>query len=89
MDFPCFHDLRHTFNTNLNEGYRPAERLVIMKLTGHKTVAMSLRYNNVEKDDEKDAMEKLDRFLEHENCSYRLSRENQENKIGAWIVSSQ
>lgn len=42
-----------------------------MKLTGHKTVAMSLRYNNVEKDDEKDAMEKLDRFLEHENCSYR------------------
>jgi len=43
-----------------------------MKLTGHKTVAISLRYNTVDKDDEKDAMEKkLDRFLEHENCSYR------------------
>jgi len=33
-------------------------------------MAMSLRYNAVEKDDEKDAMDKLDRFLEHENCSY-------------------
>ena len=42
-----------------------------MKLTGDNTMAMSLRYNAVEKDDEKDAMDKLDRFLEHENCSYR------------------
>lgn len=42
-----------------------------MKLTGDNTMAMSLRYNAVEKDDEKDAMDKLDRFLEHKNCSYR------------------
>jgi len=47
-----------------------AERSVIMKLTGHKTMAMFLRYSTVDKDDEKDAMEKLDRFLEHKNCSY-------------------
>ena len=42
-----------------------------MKPTGHKTMAMTLPYNTVDKDDEKDVMEKLDRFLEHENCSYR------------------
>jgi len=63
-----FHDLRHTYNTNLRKA--GVERSVIMKLTGHRTMAMFLRYDTVDKDDAKAAMEKLERFMCAGNCSY-------------------
>jgi hypothetical protein len=41
-----------------------------MKLTGHKTLAMFTRYNTVDSDDARLAMEMLCRFLEGAECSY-------------------
>jgi hypothetical protein len=40
-----------------------------MKLTGHKKLAMFTRYNTVDRDDARLAMEMLGGFLEGEKCS--------------------
>jgi len=37
---------------------------VIMKLTGHSTPGMFLRYNTVDEEDGKEAVAKFERFLE-------------------------
>ena len=71
-----FHDLRHTFNTMMRKAGVP--KSVIMHLTGHKTSAMFDRYNTVDEEDAKEALEKLDDFLgkkahegaETEECSH-------------------
>ncbi|MGA2518248.1 MAG: site-specific integrase [Thermodesulfobacteriota bacterium] len=55
------HDLRHTFNTNMRKAR--VDQTVIMKLTGHKTLAMFTRYNTVDQADAKDAMEKLESYF--------------------------
>jgi integrase len=59
-----FHDLRHTFNTNMRKA--GVDHSVIMKLTGHKTAAMFHRYNTVDTADAKEAYRKLDGFLGQE-----------------------
>lgn len=59
-----FHDLRHTFNTNM--GKAGVDQSVIMKLTGHKTPSMFQRYNTVDLDDAKNAYQKLAALLEQE-----------------------
>jgi len=56
-----FHDLRHTFNTNMRKA--GVDRSVIMKITGHKTMSMFERYNTVDSDDALTALRKLDEFL--------------------------
>ena len=56
-----FHDLRHTFNTNMRKA--GADPSVIMKLTGHKTTAMFHRYNTVDTKDAQEAYRKLADFL--------------------------
>ena len=56
-----FHDLRHTFNTNmLKAGVKTA---VIMKLTGHKTDAMFSRYTHLDEELGTDAMKKLVTYM--------------------------
>ncbi len=55
------HDLRHTFNTNMLKA--GVNETVIMKLTGHKTMAMFTRYHHLDREQGEDAMEKLDQFL--------------------------
>jgi integrase len=62
-----FHDLRHTFNTNMRKA--GVDQSVIMKLTGHKTAAMFHRYNTVDTADAKEAYQKLDGFLKQEQGS--------------------
>ena len=62
-----FHDLRHTFNTNMRKA--GTDRTVIMKLTGHKTLAMFNRYNTVDQGDAVKAMQNLDRFLAVQDSS--------------------
>jgi integrase len=59
-----FHDLRHTFNTNMRKA--GVDQSVIMKLTGHKTAAMFHRYNTVDTADAKEAYRKLEGFLYQE-----------------------
>jgi integrase len=44
-----FHDLRHTFTTNMRRA--GVHDSVIMAITGHKTTAMFLRYNSVGRDE--------------------------------------
>jgi len=57
-----FHDLRHTFNTNMLKA--GVNQKVIMKLTGHKTDAMFTRYTHLDAELGTDAMEKLAAFME-------------------------
>ncbi len=59
-----FHDLRHTFNTNMRKAGVP--QAVIMKMTGHKTAAMFHRYNTVDIDDGREAFRKLEEYLQRE-----------------------
>ena len=62
-----FHDLRHTFNTNMRKA--GVDQTVIMKLTGHKTSAMFNRYNAIDQDDAREAMHRLDQFLAAQKAS--------------------
>lgn len=50
-----FHDLRHTFNTYMRKA--GVAESVIMKITGHSTREMFDRYNTIDADDAKSAME--------------------------------
>lgn len=59
-----FHDLRHTFNTNMRKA--GVHQSVIMKLPGHKTAAMFHRYNTVDTADAMKAYRKLEGFLGQE-----------------------
>jgi integrase len=65
-----FHDLRHTFNTNMRKA--GVDQTVIMKLTGHKTLSMFNRYNTVDQEDATDAMKRLNLFLS-EQKSFKSS----------------
>ena len=56
-----FHDLRHTFNTNMRKAGVPES--VIMKITGHSTREMFDRYNTVDEDDSREAVDRLELFL--------------------------
>ena len=58
-----FHDLRHTFNTNMRKSGVP--ECVIMSITGHSTREMFDRYNSVDVEDKKHAIEQLGVFLEN------------------------
>ncbi|MCP3921683.1 MAG: site-specific integrase [Desulfobacterales bacterium] len=56
-----FHDLRHTFNTNMRKAGVPES--VIMGITGHSTREMFDRYNTVDFEDMKKASEKMSAYL--------------------------
>ncbi len=56
-----FHDLRHTFNTNMRKA--GVADSVIMKITGHSTREMFDRYNKIDRQDAEDAMGKLKGFF--------------------------
>lgn len=52
-----FHDLRHTFNTNMRKA--GVEESVIMAITGHSTRQMFDRYNTIDDEDKKKGVEKM------------------------------
>ena len=56
-----FHDLRHTFNTNMRKA--GVAESVIMAITGHSTRDMFDRYNTVDAEDARKAMEQLQGYL--------------------------
>ncbi|MFC1876681.1 tyrosine-type recombinase/integrase [Thermodesulfobacteriota bacterium] len=56
-----FHDLRHTFNTNMRKA--GVQESVIMDITGHTTREMFDRYNTVDKEDRQNALEMLQKFI--------------------------
>ena len=52
-----FHDLRHTFNTNMRKA--GVAESIIMAITGYSTREMFDRYNRVDLDDTKQAVDRL------------------------------
>jgi integrase len=56
-----FHDTRHCFNTNMRKSGVP--ELVIMKITGHSTREMFLRYDTVDVADTRKAVDQMEGFL--------------------------
>ncbi len=59
------HDLRHTFNTNMTKA--GVDQVTTMKLTGHKTNSMFIRYSHLDREQGENAMGKLNGFLSLEN----------------------
>jgi integrase len=66
-----FHDLRHTFVTNMRRAGN--HESIIMSMTGHKTRAMFDRYNTIEQTDAKEALVKFDSFLTKFDCNMTAS----------------
>jgi integrase len=62
-----FHDLRHTFNTNMRKA--GVQESVIMDITGHSTREMFDRYNTVDIEDRREAVRKLEGFLTSESAN--------------------
>jgi integrase len=60
-----FHDLRRTFNTHMRKAGVPES--VIMKITGHKTRIMFDRYNVVDEDDKREAVNRMGAYLQDVN----------------------
>jgi integrase len=63
-----FHDLRHTFNTNMRKA--GVQESVIMEITGHSTREMFDRYNSIDEDDTRSAIDQLEGYL---SKSYQTS----------------
>lgn len=57
-----FHDLRHTFNTNMRKAGVPES--VIMEITGHSTREMFDRYNTIDAEDTRQAIDQLQDYLQ-------------------------
>lgn len=57
-----FHDLRHTFNTNMRKA--GVTESVIMAITGHSTREMFDRYNTIDGEDTRQAINQLQGYLE-------------------------
>ena len=56
-----FHDLRPTWVTNARNA--SVDRTVIMKLNGHKTLSMFMRYNSVDEADARQALSLTDGYF--------------------------
>jgi integrase len=56
-----FHDTRHCFNTNMRRSGVPES--VIMKITGHSTREMFLRYDTIDAADTRKAVDQMEGFL--------------------------
>lgn len=65
VDSYRLHDLRHTFNTNMTKA--GVDQVTTMKLTGHKTNSMFIRYSHLDREQGEGAMGKLSGFLSLEN----------------------
>jgi integrase len=63
-----FHDLRHTFVTNKRRA--GVHDSVIMAITGHKTISMFMRYNSVNWEDMRAAMNDQEKPDVHQNVHH-------------------
>jgi integrase len=65
QDGYVFHDLRHTFNTYMRKAGVPES--VIMEITGHSTREMFDRYNTIDHEDRRLAINRLQSYLKSAN----------------------
>jgi integrase len=70
-----FHDLRRTFNTNMRKA--GVAESVIMEITGHSTREMFDRYNTIDVEDTRKAVNQMGYFLENldQNVDQEVSEE--------------
>ncbi|MCJ7545962.1 MAG: site-specific integrase [Deltaproteobacteria bacterium] len=73
-----FHDLRHTFNTYMRKA--GVSESVIMEITGHSTREMFDRYNTVDAEDARQAVDQLQVFLQ--SVDQNVDQAPLENKKG-------
>ena len=71
-----FHDLRHTFNTNMRKAGVPES--VIMAITGHSTREMFDRYNRIDQDDTRNAVKTLEVFFQNVTQNVNKSENGEE-----------
>jgi len=66
-----FHDLRHSFVSNLivNEG---VDFETVMSLSGHKTLSMLKRYTHTNRKVKKEAVKKLEKYVNLEDFGHNL-----------------
>jgi integrase len=77
-----FHDTRHTFNTNMRKA--GANQSVTMEMTGHSTSDMFERYNTIDEDDIRSAVDQMDRYLKSvdQNVDQASNMYSSENNKG-------
>lgn len=77
-----FHDLRHTFNTNMRKAGVPES--VIMQITGHSTREMFDRYNTIDSEDTRQAIKQLQGYLQSvdQNVDQAAKNGNKEKEAG-------
>jgi integrase len=71
-----FHDLRHSYNTHMRKAGVPES--VIMKITGHSTRQMFDRYNTIDMEDGRKAVDQLRGYLKNVDQTLTKTR-NLEN----------
>jgi integrase len=80
IDNVVFHDLRHTFVTNMRRA--GVDYFRIMAVTGHKTMTVFKKYNTIDEADLRQAMSQMDTHMDTSRVEYgpRLSQilENKE-----------
>jgi integrase len=74
-----FHDLRHTFNTNMRKA--SVAESVIMKITGHSTREMFDRYDTVDGEDTRKAVEKFADYLLNANVAKSVAKSSDDVRI--------
>ena len=73
-----FHDLRHTFNTNMRKA--GVSETVIMKITGHSTREMFDRYNTVDSEDLKKASDQISSFYAKSSVTHSVTQMKKSSK---------
>jgi len=71
-----FHDTRHCFNTNMRRS--GVQESVIMKITGHSTREMFLRYDTVDAVDIRKAVDQMEGFLKSVDQNVDQAPKNEE-----------
>ena len=61
------------------------DRSVIMKITGHKTMAMFERYNTVDSDDARCAMTQFEKHLQNQTTAILLQGATDEKNKGQLV----
>ena len=75
-----YHDLRHTFNTHMRKAGVPES--VLMEITGHSTREMFDRYNTVDMDDSRKAVDQMEVFLQNVDQTVDQGKKNTFPKEG-------
>jgi len=81
-----FHDLRHTFNTNMRKA--GVSESVIMSITGHSTREMFDRYNTIDQEDKRLAIGQFQTFFQSVDQTVDQAKKNGPTENGPHHITS-